>query len=98
MSAPWVSDTAEGALLRLRVAPRAKRTVVQGPHGDALKIRLAAPPVDGKANEALIAFLAERLDTPRQGIQLAHGAGGRDKQIAVTGLSAQAVYDRLMPS
>jgi uncharacterized protein len=82
-------------LLRLRVIPRARRTEISGRRGDAILVRLAAPPVDGAANDALIAFLAERLEIPRRQIALARGATTRDKTIAVDGLSPAEIARRL---
>ena len=70
----------------MRVQPRASRTELAGRYGDALKIRLAASPVDGAANEALVRFLAERLNVPRSSVALMAGAGARAKVLAVTGI------------
>jgi uncharacterized protein len=83
------------ALLHLRVIPRARRTEISGRRGDAILVRLAAPPVDGAANDALIAFLAERLEIPRRQIALARGATTRDKTIAIDGLSPAEIARRL---
>ena len=82
-------------LLHLKVIPRARRTEISGRRGDAILVRLAAPPVDGAANDALIAFLAERLEIPRRQIALARGATTRDKTIAVDGLSPAEIARRL---
>ena len=79
----------------MRVQPRASRTELAGTHGDALKVRLTAPPVDGAANEALIRFLADRLDVPRAAVRLEAGAAGRWKLVAVEGLDVQAAARRL---
>jgi uncharacterized protein (TIGR00251 family) len=68
---------------------------VAGLHGDALKIRLAAPPVDGAANDALIAFLSQQLGVSRSTIHLLSGLSSRSKVVAVDGLSAEAVRHRL---
>ena len=93
----WISPTADGALLRLKVVPNAPRTRVDGPHGDALKIRLQAPPVDGKANDALVRFLAETLACPRAAIRVSAGATGRWKSIQIAGLSPASVVALLHP-
>jgi uncharacterized protein (TIGR00251 family) len=79
----------------VRVQPRASRTELAGRHGDALKIRLAAPPVDGAANEALVRFLADRLDVSRSAVRLEAGATGRTKVLAVAGIGVAAAMRRL---
>ena len=79
----------------MRVQPRASRTELAGRYGDALKIRLAAPPVDGAANEALVRFLAERLKVPRSSVALMAGAGARAKVLAVTGIGLEEAVRRL---
>jgi uncharacterized protein (TIGR00251 family) len=86
-----------GVRLRLRVQPRASRTEVAGIHGDELRIRLAAPPVDGAANEALVRFLAETLDVPRASVRLASGATSRSKVVEVDGVTAARARERLLP-
>jgi uncharacterized protein (TIGR00251 family) len=77
----------DGVLIRLHVQPRASRTELAGRHGSALKIRLAAPPVDGAANEALLDFLAERLGVPRRAMTLEHGHTGRAKTVRADGVT-----------
>ena len=67
----------------MHAQPGAKKTSVTGLHGEALKIRLAAPPVEGKANEALIAFLAERLGLTRAQVELVRGQTSREKTLHV---------------
>ena len=79
----------------MRVIPRASRSAIAGRRGDAILVRLAAPPVDGAANEALIACLAERLGVPQRRITIARGASGRDKTVAVDGLTSAEVARRL---
>lgn len=76
------------ARFAVHVQPRAKHTEVAGTHGAAVKIRLAAPPVDGAANDALQHFLAERLGVPRAAVRVVAGLASRDKWIEVDGLSA----------
>ena len=78
MECPWCRRVAQSWRMSVHVQPGAKRTEVVGLHGDALKIRIASPPVDGRANEALIAFIASRLSLPRAAVVLVQGAkGGR---------------------
>jgi uncharacterized protein len=93
----WLAETAQGVNVSVRVAPRAARTAIQGPHGAALKIRLQAPPVDGRANAALIAFLAEALGVPRRDVAIESGHAGRDKRVSVRGISAAAARAALWP-
>ncbi|KPK82504.1 MAG: hypothetical protein AMS25_02200 [Gemmatimonas sp. SM23_52] len=76
----------------VRVQPRAARTELVGVHGDALKIRVMAPPVEGAANAELIAFLAERLGVPKSAVQVRRGARGRDKLVEVEGISEDRVH------
>jgi uncharacterized protein (TIGR00251 family) len=92
----WLQPRGEGVVLALHIQPGAKKTELAGRHGDALKIRLAAPPVDGKANECLIAFLAERLSLPRAALVLVSGQTSRAKRVAVAGASAATVRRLLM--
>jgi len=70
--------------LAIRVQPRAKRTEVAGVHGGALKMRLAAPPVEGKANDAVVKLLATHLDVPPSRVELVSGATSRVKRFRVT--------------
>ena len=90
-----VTGGAAGAVFAVRVSPRAGRTAVAGTRGDALLVRLAAAPVDGAANDALIAFLAELFERPRRDISILSGHRGRDKRVAVAGLGADAAAARL---
>lgn len=77
------------------VQPRSARTEVDGRHGDAIKIRIAAPPVDGAANEELVQFLAKALSMPRSAVRLKSGATGRKKTVEIEGLSLTEVEKRL---
>ena len=90
-----IKDTAGGASFNVRVHPRGKRNAVTGVVGDALKLSLTAPPVEGKANAACIEFLAELLNLPRSSITIAAGQSSRSKVIRVTGLTAAEVEARL---
>ena len=83
-------------ILTLHIQPGAKKTEVCGLHGDALKIRLAAPPVDGKANAALLAFVADRLGLPKSAVSLKSGQTSRRKVVEVAEPPADAVQ-RLLP-
>lgn len=76
--------------------PRASRTEVAGPHGDAVRIRLTAPPVDGAANEALVRFLAEQLKVPRSAVRIESGASGRSKVVVIDGIDPDTATRRLL--
>ncbi len=80
---------------QIRVHPRAKKSAITGEVGDALKLALTAPPVDGKANEACIGFFAKLLNVPRSSVTIAAGQTSRNKVIRVSGLSAEEVRRRL---
>lgn len=84
----WLRKDGEGWLLAIHAQPGAKKTGVAGLHGDSLKIRIAAPPVDGKANTALIAFVARTLGVPKSAVTLVKGESSREKLLRVTDLRA----------
>jgi len=90
-----IRDNAESATFLVRVHPRAKKNAITGEVGEALKIALTAPPVEGKANDACVEFLAKVLKVPRSSVTIAAGQGSRNKVIRVAGLSAQDVNRRL---
>jgi hypothetical protein len=79
----------------VRVVPRAKRSAVEGVHGDALKVRLAAAPVDGAANDALVRVLALTLDVARSRVRIVHGLTSRTKTVEVGGFSVTELHARL---
>lgn len=81
-------DRNGNVMLRVHVQPGARRNEIVGPHGDALKVRVAAPPVDGKANAAVVELLAEILDAP---VELVAGGSSRRKRLRITGLDRAAV-------
>ena len=87
----WLVADDDGVTLRLHIQPGAKKTEVVGVHGEALKIRLAAPPVDGKANACLIAFLADRLGVARSAVRLVSGAASRAKRVRISGVDSVSV-------
>jgi uncharacterized protein (TIGR00251 family) len=82
-------------VIAVRVIPRSPRTRVDGRRGDAFLVRLAAPPVEGAANAALVAFLAEHLDLPRRNIRIVSGDKSRNKIVGISGLSFEAVVERM---
>jgi len=93
----FVRDVADGCTVSVRVQPGAKKDAVMGLHGGAVKIALSAPPVDGKANVALIAFVAEKVGLPRARVSLVSGAANRSKVLRVTGRSAAEMRAALLP-
>jgi uncharacterized protein (TIGR00251 family) len=82
-------------VLRLHVQPRASRNELAGFHDDALKLRLTTPPVDGKANRAVLAFLAKLLGLPKSSLSLVSGQKSRTKHVAIQGLSEEEITARL---
>ena len=93
----FTRDTPDGCSLVIRLHPGAKKNAIIGLHDGALKLSLNAPPVDGKANEALIAFIAEQINVPRSKIALIAGATSRSKTLRITGKSAAEVEAALSP-
>lgn len=84
-----------GISFAVKVHPRAKKNAITGETGDALKISLTAPPIEGRANEACFAFLAELLNVPRYSITITSGQSGRNKVIRVVGISAEEFRRRI---
>ena len=80
---PCLSTTTQGVLLRVSVVPNAKATQVVGLHDGALRIRLAAPPIEGRANEAVCAWVAKELGLPKRAVRLRRGSTSRQKQLEV---------------
>ena len=83
--------------ITLHIVPRAKSTEIAGSYGDALRIRVAAPPADGAANTELVRFLAERLGVPKGKVRIVSGALGRRKVIDVEGVASEAIRQTLTP-
>ncbi len=79
----WTRRTPQGWLLAIHTQPGARRTEVAGLHGEALKVRVAAPPVEGRANDELIAFIAEALRVPRKSVSVVKGGASRRKTVLV---------------
>jgi uncharacterized protein (TIGR00251 family) len=92
-----VTEHGGDALLEVLVQPRASRTRVVGEHDGRLKIQLAAPPVGGEANAALVAFLAERLSVRRQDVSIVRGDAGRRKTVRLSGVRAARATAALLP-
>lgn len=90
-----IKDTPEGALLTVYVQPNAGRTEYVGKHGDALKFRVAAPPVESAANEALCLFLRKLFDLPKRAAVIHAGARARRKHVLLKGVSSRRVWEVL---
>ncbi|MCW5799195.1 MAG: YggU family protein [Nitrospira sp.] len=90
-----VRTTPEGAVISVHVQPKASRTQCAGLHGHAIKIRVAAPPADGAANEELCRFLSRTCGLPLSAVEILSGASSRQKRILVRGRSAEQVRAQL---
>ncbi|MFQ6015806.1 MAG: DUF167 domain-containing protein [Anaerolineae bacterium] len=90
-----ITESQGAILFGVRVVPRAGREAIAGLHGQSLKVRLTAPPAEGKANQALITFLAKRLEVSREQVEIVTGQRSRQKTIAVRGVSLEEVTRRL---
>jgi uncharacterized protein (TIGR00251 family) len=86
-----ITATAAGVELTVRVIPRARKTEISGERDGALVVRVAAPPVEGAANDALVEFFSAALRVPRRAIQILSGERGRQKRIAIAGVTVDAV-------
>ena len=92
----WLTETKNGIVLTLRLVPRSSKNEICGEHGDALKIKLQAPPVEGKANKALIEFLADTLDISRSQISILSGETGRNKRVMIKDASPRQIHQLLI--
>ena len=94
----YLRETSDGLQLSVRVQPGARREAVVGIYGDALKIAIAAPAVDGKANDALIRFLATWLSVSRSQIAIVTGLTSRSKVVRITGITADELQRKVTPT
>lgn len=90
-----VTRAARGVSFPVHVVPRASKNEISGRYGEAVKVRLTAPPVEGAANRALIEFLAAQLGVPESQIEIVSGAASRDKLVCVAGMTPQELEQRL---
>lgn len=90
-----IRDTAGGATFAIKVHPRARKDAITGEVGDAIKVSLTSPPVDGRANEAVVDFFAKLLKVSRSSVTIAAGESSRNKVLRVSGLSALQLRERL---
>ncbi len=93
--APFLQVSKEGVYIHIKVQPRAHRTEVAGIWERELKVKVSAPPVDSAANEALIRFLADHLGCAKNAVTLVRGQTSRHKVVLISGLTAEAIADRL---
>lgn len=87
----WLRDSGGVIILTIHLQPGARTNEIAGRHGEALKVRITAPPVDGRANAALVDFLAQRLGLSRAAVELKSGQTSRRKVLRISGASADAV-------
>jgi uncharacterized protein (TIGR00251 family) len=90
-----IHETGGAVSFQVKVHPRAKRDAIVGELGDALKVALKAPPVEGRANEACIEFFAKLLKVPRSSVTIASGASSRNKVIRIAGITAEQLRQHL---
>ena len=90
-----IRDTSQGVSFAVKVHPRAKKNAITGEVGGAIKLALTAPPIEGKANQACIEFLANLLKVPRSSVTIASGQTSRNKVVRIAGLTAKEVEQRL---
>jgi uncharacterized protein len=90
-----LDESGSGVTFAVKVHPRAKKNAITGEFGDALKVSLTTPPVDGRANEACIEFFAKLLKVPRSSVTIASGQTSRNKVIRVAGISAAELCNRI---
>ena len=87
MKYPFLAETKKGVAINLHVVPKASKTAMNGTHGDSLKLRVQAPPVDGKANKAVIAYLSSLFSIPKSDVVLKSGASSRKKTFILKGIT-----------
>jgi uncharacterized protein (TIGR00251 family) len=93
----WLRDDGDSVLLFIRLQPGARRSALCGEHGGRLKIAISAPPLDGRANDALTKWLAGQLGVARRQVSIAAGAHSREKTVRIDGIGAAGVRQRLAP-
>jgi uncharacterized protein (TIGR00251 family) len=90
-----LNESAKGITFAVKVHPRARKNAITGLVGDALKLALTAPPVEGKANQAVIEFFADLFEIPRSSVTIASGETSRNKVVRISGMDRAAVQQRL---
>jgi uncharacterized protein len=92
---PYLSESDGATLVRVRVQPRAGRDTIAGERGDALAVKVKAPPVDGRANDSVCRLLAKAVGIPATSAELVRGASARDKLVRLPGVAAADAAERL---
>jgi uncharacterized protein (TIGR00251 family) len=92
----FIREQSGSVLLSVKVQPRASKNEIGEPLGSELRVKVTAPPVDAAANEALVRLLADRLDCPRNRVELLKGLTSRHKIIRISGISAESVASKLL--
>lgn len=93
----WCSPVAGGVRIAVQITPNAKKTEVVGVHDDALKLKLQAQPIEGRANEALVKFLASQLSVPKSAVTITHGHTNKRKLVEVKGATVEEATKALQP-
>jgi uncharacterized protein len=93
MTCPWLFDHKNGVIIRIHAQPQAPRSEIVGTHGDRLKIRIAAPPIDGAANEELLRFLKNLLGLKKNDIEIMRGRSSRSKDVMCYNISERSALD-----
>lgn len=91
----WINERPDGIDLQIKAVPRAAKNGIQGVHDNALKVRLTTPPIDGKANAALIKFLSKALRVSKSQIHLVRGETDRHKTLRITGITKTSLLERI---
>lgn len=91
----WLNEKVDEVIINVHAQPGAKRSAIVGLYGDKLKIAIATPPVDGKANKALIAYIAKTLEIPKSKINIISGESSREKRIRIQDITANECVDKL---
>ena len=90
-----IKETAQGTVFTVKVHPRARKNAITGAVGDALKLALTAPPVDGKANQAVVEFFADFFQIPRSSVTITSGETSRLKTVRITGIAVDQLRQKL---
>jgi uncharacterized protein (TIGR00251 family) len=92
----WIRETPDGAMFKVAIQPRGSKNEIVGLHGDAVKIKLTAPPVEGAANKMCVVFLAKRLNVPPSAVEIVQGHRSRFKTVLVRSMTKAAVEGLLL--